>query len=745
MSNYCIKTLGEVESIVSRFQDLMGNEAELLASEVGIGTAASMQQALDQINESNRLMQIGIVGRVKAGKSSLLNALLFDGNSVLPKAATPMTAALTTLAYGDTLSAQVDFFTDGDIHDIHTKAAQYEQELTKLTKKYLGDLKRKESNQGINEQDLLKRADRRSRRELQERPVLCACHDQSCRIKKSGISLDQLKSAATVNAGSFDELQSILVDYVAADGKYMPFTKGVNVKLPLEVLKDVSIVDTPGINDPVESREERTRELLKYCDVILVVSPAGQFMSSEDLDLMDRIGSKEGVRELFVVASQIDTQLFGSEKAAYSGRLHDILDGITVKLDAHLKTSVTKLKSLNEEVGDTFDQLVEGGRSRVVFSSGISKTILECKGNPDDLDDGTRHVWNNLTTAYPDYFSVADFALSEENLKRLSNMDAVNEIITEVRQKKDAILEQKTLDYLTASQRLVSDLKNGLLMSAQEKAQRLRDSELEDIIEKKEFINHLLGKVSKSIDDTYIDLIAELRDQVKKVTRKEIDSVFREAKSDIEESESIETVNVTREKSGVGNWLARKIWGGGYETHAETNTTARSGAVRTALQDFTESIESGLEDKVSDSLSAWRKSLLKKIITTLRSRVDDEHLDGDLISRAVRGVVSKLELPVVDYDRKIPSNLKAKGKLKGTEAEQYLEDASEYLRSLKTKVNTVSRNYIASLIADLSAVQISGDIFGHYRDELEELEKQLQNRELMLHEYARFEEELKNV
>ena len=42
-------------------------------------------------------LRIGIMGRVKAGKSTFLNALLFDGQPVLPQAATPKTANLTRI------------------------------------------------------------------------------------------------------------------------------------------------------------------------------------------------------------------------------------------------------------------------------------------------------------------------------------------------------------------------------------------------------------------------------------------------------------------------------------------------------------------------------------------------------------------------------------------------------------------------------------------------------------------------
>ena len=49
----------------------------------------------------NRKLNIGVVGQVKAGKSSFLNTLLFNGEDILPKASTPKTAALTKMEYSD--------------------------------------------------------------------------------------------------------------------------------------------------------------------------------------------------------------------------------------------------------------------------------------------------------------------------------------------------------------------------------------------------------------------------------------------------------------------------------------------------------------------------------------------------------------------------------------------------------------------------------------------------------------------
>ena len=83
----------------------------------------------DYNKNPERLLKIGIVGAVKAGKSSLLNSLFFDGKDILPKAATPMTAALTELSYGEKCEITVDFFTDEDVQALKDKSEAYSRKV----------------------------------------------------------------------------------------------------------------------------------------------------------------------------------------------------------------------------------------------------------------------------------------------------------------------------------------------------------------------------------------------------------------------------------------------------------------------------------------------------------------------------------------------------------------------------------------------------------------------------------------
>ena len=78
----------------------------------------------ERLESVEKILTIGIVGQVKAGKSSFLNTLFFGSEDILPKAATPMTAALTKIRYSENISAKVHFFTLSDFETIEKGARE---------------------------------------------------------------------------------------------------------------------------------------------------------------------------------------------------------------------------------------------------------------------------------------------------------------------------------------------------------------------------------------------------------------------------------------------------------------------------------------------------------------------------------------------------------------------------------------------------------------------------------------------
>ncbi|GAA8467836.1 hypothetical protein HpNP74_26900 [Helicobacter pylori] len=101
-------------------------------SENAVIKTEELEKTLKEMQDTDRNLKVGIIGHVKAGKSSLLNALIFEGVEVLPKAATPMTASLTVLKYAQTLSAEVEFYSQKDILELKNEHARYEREFQRM-------------------------------------------------------------------------------------------------------------------------------------------------------------------------------------------------------------------------------------------------------------------------------------------------------------------------------------------------------------------------------------------------------------------------------------------------------------------------------------------------------------------------------------------------------------------------------------------------------------------------------------
>lgn len=742
-----IQFTDKISVIVGKNNDLIGAEADSLTREYGIDSSEAIGQTLAGMENKERLLQIGIIGRVKSGKSSLLNALIFNGQAVLPKAATPMTAALTVLSYGEKLSAEVELFSKKDLSNIEENSNKYKAKLKELTKKKIEELSKdskriKTTDAKIN--DIEEKANRQALRELKDELELSAAYEQFEKIKRSGINIDTLGDKRVLQSKDLSELSETLIEYVGAEGKYMPFTKSVHIKLPLENLKDIQVIDTPGINDPVQSREERTRELLKYCDVVFIVSPSGQFLSCQDTDLMDRITTKEGIRELFVISSLVDSQLFGSEKERFNGDLNKILEGITADLGGHLSSSLTNLKKNNPEVEDTFDQLIEQGKDKVIHSSGICQTIKLLFDERDKWDSGVMKVWENLTKHYPDYFTDEDKKLSFSSLDLLANISNIEAIIAKIRMGKDEILKKRKEEFIQAKYNSLINYKKALISYSKEQADRIKSNNVEVIIKQKANLEKGKKKAALALDEAYKDQVNELSYTLKNKLVKTLNSYFEASFTSVNEAEGTGSEKYQIDKGSGFLWW-RDIVGNRYETHTRTYTTVRTGAIRTALTRLTSNIETTISNQSIEFILEWRKNLYSILVKTLRDNINDDDLEPNLIRNSIRNILNLVEYPDINYSGDLPVSLNATNTLRDSSAENFISAAQDYISNLRKRVNDDINSYIKRLITNLSAHDPSTKIFENYKEKIEQLEEQIKYKEITIESLARFIKELEKV
>src|SRR5574344_1415246 len=211
-------------------------------------------------------LTIGVIGQMKCGKSTFLNSFVFE-DSILPAATTPMTAALSVITYGEKERIVAEFY---------TKDEWEEQKI--------------QANHSIEEcsGDTILESKIKAAKELVAKAV------------KLGSSLENY--LGKTQEDNFNNL----IEYVGADGKFISITKSVTIYYPKDYLKGVEIVDTPGFNDPIVSREERTKEFLKKADVVLMMLYAGRPFDATDRDIIFKNVRQCGIGKVLIGINKYD-------------------------------------------------------------------------------------------------------------------------------------------------------------------------------------------------------------------------------------------------------------------------------------------------------------------------------------------------------------------------------------------------------------------------------------------------------
>ncbi|KTC31410.1 hypothetical protein AO239_14450 [Pseudomonas sp. ICMP 19500] len=706
-----------------------------------IDSTENLDKAFSQLVEENRLLQIGVVGRVKAGKSSLLNALIFDGHAILPRAATPMTAALTTLTHGDTFGAEVQFYSAADRENIEQNALRYEQRFREEKSRAYETLSQRRQRSGRHVEDEQFHADveKTARRALQGEHSLAAAHDQWQSIRNSNVDFKSLDSLGRLQATDAQSLADKLLDYVGVGGNYMPLTKSVDIFLPLDSLRNVRIIDTPGLNDPVQSREERTTALLKNCDVVFIVSPAGQFLSEQDIEMMSRITQKEGVQELVLIASQVDNQLYGSDTRQPT--LQGSLDKITQTLSTHMVDTLQRLKVQHPEIGATFDNLIDRGAGKVLHTSGMCHSLSVRFDQQNDWDSGEQKAWENLRANYPDFFTPEHAERCRGNLDLLANTEALRGVLDSVRAQKDRIIEERREELIRAKSTALEAFRADLLNFTKAKYQEVRNADIEDLKAQRRKLDSLMVAATYELDGVLSQCVAEFREQLKKDLSKELETAYRSTRKEVDASVSETTGSREVVRDSIFAKVANSIWGGGTETQHYTVFKLFWRQVCNELEEFAEGLAGTLKSTSESLTEQFRDNLVRESTAVARRHLGDD-LDAALIIRTNRGLASAFKLPVFELNNHELRKLKGTGShLLGNEARKFLDDARHLLDDLKGQAKRQIRHLMDDVTQSLPP-SYGNAFFQDMQARIEQLEEQVGNALLTLDRLQRMAKEL---
>ncbi|MFP6101185.1 dynamin family protein [Helicobacter pylori] len=747
------KTLKE-QGLQERAKPFMSDNAVIKAEE--------LEKTLKELQDTNRDLKVGIIGRVKAGKSSLLNALIFEGVEVLPKAATPMTASLTILKYAKTLSAEVEFYSPKDILELKNEHERYVREFNKIVDEEVKKQKEKQSlsnrakegfkNLGkmfsgnksdkeapkervLSDEEIVKRAERIAKDKLKGDEKLVSSYDQYERMKKSG-SLNTKNLDSRIQANSLEELNQKLLQFVGADGKYMPCTKAVQISLNNPNLKDLEVIDTPGVNDPIASREERTKALLKDCDVVFIVSPSNQFLTDSDMDLFDRVSNKEGLQEIYFVASQADSAVGSMSEIEKSNQhLPTAFENVQKALSSQLNNIMEKLIQNYPNQREVFEKAIKNG---VILASGVCFSMHKDFNNQASWERNQKteeyhNALRNLKDSYPDAFS--SDGKSKESLLFLSNMGAIEERLEKAAKEKEEIISQRLQDYAQSQANNLHNLITQLLQDLEEEKKRVKNADISAIKEQIEAYEKLSGNIEIGFKEAYEEFILHFIKNIRDGLNETLTKAIQKAKVGAREEEEEERYTERVKQGGLLGSFKRNFlfWAdddAGYDEVERTRATIKAGAVLDYLIEMHESCESALNDSANSFKVVFKKELYAKVFKQLREIISDDLIDGVAFKKSVMAVLDRIEFEEFDYADKLPGEIGGKtGELKGDEADAFIQSVKMHVRDFEDEAKKDVKGYIQGLRGNLEKQNFASDTLQKLQKDMQNLHNQVQNKE----------------
>lgn len=431
------------------------------AKEYGWIDEATLKAEIKRAEEQK--LTIGVIGQMKAGKSTFLNSFIF-GDTVLPAATSPMTASLSYITYGAEKKLVAEFYTPDEWAELRSTA----------------QLSLSEGDESTAQGAKIKAA-----KEL---------------VSKSG-KISQINSLlGKTKEDSFANL----IDYVGADGKYIAITKAVTLYYPLEYLKGVEIVDTPGFNDPIVSREERTRQFLKQADVSLLLLYAGRAFDASDRDILFKDVRNCGIGKILIGVNKYDINVAQGETPAE----------ITQNTEHALRQAAYEIQddSISEMLNETHP---------IPFSAEMA-LLSKLPMSRIQSDEVLLHHYKRCCET----FEIS----SQSELYERSLVESLNESVRNVieRDKAEILLRKPVNMVQAAGSKLLGDVQNALtLAESQVKVLEMPDHELEDreeqLAKAERKVNRKIDSLQGALEEVIADATSRFRDKVEDALDKVID------------------------------------------------------------------------------------------------------------------------------------------------------------------------------------------------------------------------------
>lgn len=461
----------------------------------------TMKNRIEESMKEGRVLKIGIVGEVKAGKSSFLNALIFDGVDVLPQACTPMTAALTKISYAEKSSAKIVFYSQKDWEKVERLAQEYEEQFELYYKEHVKN-RRPKNVEKLNDMITGKVEQRNELEKEPSREEIRKLYNRNCSTKlKSCKELMDMYNNSDSELYSFlgqtididiDNIENSLQEYIGANGKFTAIVKHVELYMNNEDLKSVQIVDTPGLNDPIISRSETTKKFLSECDVVFLLSSTGQFLSQEDILFMCETLPKEGVRNVIIVGSKFDSGVLDDNK---SKDLKMACNSSKAIYDAQARENIAKC------VANGNNKVLLDRISESLPPSYISSRLYSC-AKKIKTGECFSEQENNTMEQLKKRFR--DFEPNSQVLYSISGIPSIKrERLLKLIQNKQKIIEEKNREIVNDNKKYLLEILEDINIQATKNREDISSYDKEQLEKKLELLQMKLNSMRREIRNIF--------------------------------------------------------------------------------------------------------------------------------------------------------------------------------------------------------------------------------------------------
>lgn len=592
------KQQAKVTAMNSRYNDIIAaiepHDAEAANSIRNLQN--ELAKSWQNFTDGERKLNIAVVGRVKAGKSTFLNTVIFGGRHVLPEAFTPKTATLTKIEYAEENSLEVEYYTADEWHNDIEGCAKSDAD----------------SEVG------------RAAKELMDA------------VRESGIDVDAIltKGSERETFSAEEELMSRLNRYVGANGEITPLVKCVILKINKPELEGISIVDTPGLNDPVISRTQKTREFLSFCDVVFFLSPASQFLDKSDVDLLRVQMPQKGVAQLVLISSRFDDALTDAvyDYDDLAETIEDVKRQLSGEAKKIFRAQIEQCKkSGNDEIADIFNACEHPLFVSSLFHNMIGKDIAEYNEAEDNAFDNL-NIHNDL---------------DENMMATIGDISAVNERLEEIIREKDLTLARKAESFVPVAEKnlalCLSDIKN----IAKCRLSKLETEDMESLERERNGMAARLNDINARLEE-YFGTMNVKMEQAKT-------SIMQDLRQSGREYGTLATKNGTEVqvksfRVSDSHWYNPFSWGKShreyytYETHytyVDVNDALEN--IRNYEREACSAIEEGFRD--STDVKSLKTHLLKLVVDNFNAA--DVGYDPSYFRLLTEKNLNKIELPLM--------------------------------------------------------------------------------------------------